>query len=457
MVLRYLPESVPGEFRQHLVNYADLHYKAMLAREKGARGLLVVSGPNSRVRDQLVPLSFDAALAGSSLGAISINDSVAERLLAAAGRNLKELQDAWDGQTPGPRFELAGGTLEAHIQLKHQQAGARNVLARLPATQGPQKPAIIIGAHLDHIGRGEGLNSLARSGEQGQVHPGADDNASGVAALLEIAQYLADLRNRGELDSPREIIFAAWSGEELGRLGSDHFAHTLATRATDGQSLASLVAAYLNLDMVGRLDRSLYLQGVGSSSVWSGEIERRNAPLGLPVVPQSDSYLPTDATSFYLRGVPILNAFTGAHPDYNTPRDTAERINYPGAARIARLMALITRSLALAENTPDYVAMAKPAGSPSRRNLRAYLGTIPEYGASDIVGVKLAGVAKGGPADKAGLNNGDLIVELAGRKLENVYDYTYALNGLKIGQTVTIKVRRKGKVLEFSITPASRE
>jgi predicted metalloprotease with PDZ domain len=172
---------------------------------------------------------------------------------------------------------------------------------------------------------------------------------------------------------------------------------------------------------------------------------------------RQDSYLPTDAMSFYLQGVPILSAFTGTHSDYNTPRDTADRINYEGTAKIAKLMALLTRSLAVRDQPPEYRETEKPVSKASRANLRAYLGTIPEYAESDLKGVQLNGVAKGGPAEKAGLRRGDLIVKLAGRTIENIYDYTYALNALKVDQPVKILVERDGHREAFLVTPASRE
>src|SRR5205823_11475562 len=188
----------------------------------------------------------------------------------------------------------------------------------------------------------------------------------------------------------------------------------------ESPTLAPYIAAYLNMDMIGRLDKTLILQGVGSSSIWPGEIERANVPLGLSITAQNDSYLPTDATSFYLKGVPILNAFTGAHADYHTPRDTADKINYAGAEKITRLMAALTRSLATREEAPDYQVMEKPGGALGRVNLRAYLGTIPDYAQGDVVGVKLSGVVKGGPAERAGIQGGDIIVAPAGKKVENI-------------------------------------
>jgi len=455
MVLRYMPENISPEHRQHLSNYAGLRYKAMLARDKGARGLIVVSGPNAQVKERLVKLTFDAALAGTSMAGISVSDALADALLEGSGRSLKALQDALDGGEPVPGFVLPGATLEAVVDIRQEKRTSRNVLARLPAKEGKGAPMLVVGAHVDHIGDGVGLVSLADKDEQGKVHPGADDNASGVAGMLEIAQYLADQQGRGRLELKRDVLFAAWTGEELGLLGSGHFVKHLT--GSGRPELSRQVVAYLNLDMIGRLDKSLYLQGMGSSSAWAGEVERRNAPVGLPILPQKDSYLPTDATSFYLKGVPVLSAFTGAHADYNTPRDTADRVNYEGAARIARLMALLARGVATADAAPDYIAMEKPAATAGRAGLRAYLGTIPEYGESDIKGVKLNGVAKGGPADKGGLRAGDIIVELAGRRIENIYDYTYALNAAKVGQPVVIAVQRDGRVLKLEVIPGSRE
>ena len=205
----------------------------------------------------------------------------------------------------------------------------------------------------------------------------------------------------------RDLLLAAWSGEELGLLGSSHFVQTL-LEETQSSTLTSQIAAYLNMDMIGRLRESLVLQGVGSSSVWPGETERRNVPIGLPIVIQNDSYLPTDATSFYLKGVPLLSAFTGVHQDYHTPRDTAEKI--------ARFMALITSSLLTSESAPDYVEMERLGSTTGRAALRAYLGTIPDYSQGDVAGVKLSGVTKGAPAEQAGIRGGDVVIELAGQK-----------------------------------------
>ena len=169
------------------------------------------------------------------------------------------------------------------------------------------------------------------------------------------------------------------------------------------------------MDMVGRLKDRLILSGLGSSEIWAREIERRNAVIGLPIVTSDDTYLPTDATAFYLKGVPILAAFTGAHEDYHRPSDTAEKLNYEGLRDIARFMALVARSRVLAEEEPVYLEVARPAGQGGRRMSNVFLGTIPDYASEGQKGVPLSGVVKDGPAEQAGLAGGDVLVGLAGQ------------------------------------------
>jgi Tol biopolymer transport system component len=457
MVFRYLPEDVTPEVRQHLNHYAPLRFKAMAARDRGARGLIVVSGPNAKVKEQLVPLTFDSSLAGTSLAAIAVTDNVAEQLLKPTGKSLKELQDALDIGKAEMGLAMSSRTLAATLDIQQEKRSGRNVLARLRAGKVDGRSTIAVGAHVDHLGHGIGASSLAREEEKGHIHYGADDNASGVAGLLEISQYLVDLKAKGKLPLKRDLLFAAWSGEEMGLLGSSYFTRTFGGRTAEPTSLRPALAAYVNMDMIGRLDKNLIVQGVGSSSTWLGLLERFNAPIGLPIVTQNDSYLPTDATSFYLKEVPILNAFTGAHADYHTPRDTADKLNYNGAEKITHLFATITAALAIQADAPDYRRMEKPASTVGRVGIRAYLGTIPDYAQTDVVGVKLSGVAKGGPAESAGMQSGDIVVELAGKKIENIYDYTYALDGLKIGTPVEVTVLRGNQRMALTVTPGARE
>ncbi|HSI63256.1 MAG TPA: PDZ domain-containing protein, partial [Candidatus Saccharimonadia bacterium] len=186
-------------------------------------------------------------------------------------------------------------------------------------------------------------------------------------------------------------------------------------------------------------------------------IEQRNAPIGLAITTQNDAHLATDSTTFYTRGIPTLNAFTGAHSDYHMPSDTADKINYEKAAQVAKFMGLVTRSLATTFDAPDYIAMAAPKNQGTRTGLRVYLGTIPDYAQGDIKGVKLSGVSPVGPAAKAGVKAGDIITKLGGKDIQNIYDYTFVMGEMKIGTETTVTVLRDGKPVELKITPGSRD
>ncbi len=457
LLLRYAPQNVTPEHRQHWSRYASLRHKAMLARDRGALGVLIASGPRSAVREQLVPLRSDGAIGATSGFALSVTDALAESWLAASGASLAELQTQLDRGEPRRAFEIPELRLEARVDLVQERRSGRNVLGRLRAKRGAGAPPLLIGAHVDHLGRGVGGSSLAREDERGQIHPGADDNASGVAALLEIARRLARENRRHPDALARDVLFAAWSGEEVGLLGSAAFARALPDPAAQADGAPRPLAAVLNLDMVGRLRDHLVLQGGGSSSVWPGLIERVNATQGVPIALQEESYLPTDSTSFHLKGIPVLSAFTGVHPEYHTPRDTPDQLDYAGLARVADLFAGIAQVLAEQSEVPDRLEPKQPESLAPRAGLRAYLGSIPSYGEVEGVGVLLAGVAAGGPAERAGLRGGDRIVRLGGHAVENIYDYTYALDALAIGEPVPIVVLRDGARVELEITPSSRD
>ncbi len=456
LVFRHVPMDLSPESRQHLHRYSSLRYKAMVARDRGARGLLVVSGPNSQVRSELAPLRFDVSLAGTSIAAVSISDALAGVLLSGSGKSLGDLHDLADSASESRGFELPGAEVSSNIVLVHQRRTGRNVIGRLQVGPEPSEDFILVGAHVDHLGRGENSSSLAGESEEGAIHPGADDNASGVASMIEVAEELASGLGDGELSGRRDLVFAAWSGEELGLLGSSHWAGPASPHSTKS-ALADRVAAYLNFDMVGRLDSAVSLYGVGSSPVWPGEIERANVRLALPILPQQDSQLPTDATVFFNQGVPILAAFTGAHSDYHTPRDRADKLDYASMQKIAQLVGEIAISLSNLPEKPAFIAGEAGHGNLGPANIRVYLGTLPDYAQSNVKGLALAGVTKGGPAETGGIRAGDIVVEVAGRPIENIYDYTYALDALKVGEAIQIVVLRGDDRLAFEIKPVSRD
>ena len=211
--------------------------------------------------------------------------------------------------------------------------------------------------------------------------------------------------------------------------------------------------------MVGRLrDNKLFLQGIGSSTQWRRLIEKRNVAAGFNLALQDDPYLPTDTTALYPKQVPVLNFFTGSHDDYHRPTDAAGQLNYEGLERITRFARNILLDLAQEASRPDYVKVERgsAAGGGSRDNLRAYLGTVPDYTA-EVKGVKLSGVRGGSPAERAGLKGGDVIVELGGQNIANIYDYTYALDAVKIGQPADIVVLRDAQRVMLKVTPEARK
>jgi Zn-dependent M28 family amino/carboxypeptidase len=310
---------------------------------------------------------------------------------------------------------------------------------------------VVVGAHYDHIGHGE-IGSLADKDAQGQIHNGADDNASGTSLVMELAAALADERKAKPQAFRRGVVFAFWSGEELGVIGSSFF-------ADNPPVPLEKVVAYVNFDMVGRLrDNKLTLQGVGSSHIWPELIEKRNIAAGFNLTMQDDPYLPTDVNAFYPKGVPVLSVFTGVHEDYNKPSDDPETLRYDDMVRIGTFAKSVVEDLVTRPERPDFV---KVEMSKSQRNmsgtLTATLGTIPDYASETADGVKLSGVRAGGPADKGGVEGGDVVVELAGQKITNIYDYTSALGGLKIGQPVTIVVLRKGERVTLTVVPEARQ
>ena len=365
LVLRYVPEEVDPKRRQELNRYAGLRYKAMLAREHGAKAVLFVTGPNSPNAGELVAASFDASMANSGIVAASISSNVADALFQRAGKDLKSLQSALDKENPHAEsgFTLPNVTVHLATAVEHIRKDDRNVIAVLPPSGPPERAEyVVIGAHYDHLGFGE-TGAMQRKGEEGKIHPGADDNASGTAAVLELAASLAEERKAKPEEFRRGIVFAFWSGEEIGMIGSSYFVEHPTVPLSN-------VVAYVNFDMVGRLrENKLSLQGVGSSNAWRRLIEKRNVAAGFNLSLQEDPYLPTDVTAFYPKGVPVLNFFTGGHDDYHRPTDTADKLDYDGLERITKFARALVVDLAKGGERPDYVKVQHKRRSRRPRNL----------------------------------------------------------------------------------------
>ena len=453
LCLRYVPEGVDTERRQHLNRYAGVRYKAMLARERGAKAVLFVAGPNSANAGELMALADDSSVSGSGIIAASVSGPAAERLIGTTGKTLKELQSALDSENPHvePAFPVKGVRVSVKSSVTHRRGSDANVVGYIPSGNGETKEWVVVGAHYDHLGRGGGSNSMAKAGEETAVHPGADDNASGTAAMLELAAYLASEREKRPESFKRGVIFAGWSGEEIGLLGSASFVERPPVEVGG-------MVAYVNFDMVGRLrENKLTLQGIGSSTQWRRLIEKRNIAAGFQLSLQNDPYLPTDTTSFYPKRIPVLNFFTGSHEDYHRPQDVAEKIDVEGVERIGQFASALVMDVAGAVEKIPYERVERSSeNAGNRETLRAYIGTIPDYG-TEVKGVKITGVRAGSPAEKGGLKGGDVIVGFGAAKVANIYDYTYALDAVKIGQKVEVRVMRGDKEVALQVVPEARK
>lgn len=494
-----------GQFVRH----AELRIKAAAARDRGAKALIVVSGEENFAEERLTRLRYDQG-GDAGLPIIVISRQAARRMFAAAGIEPAFDQTAKaagahppsgqaDGKAPSgaaaaahaPAHRavsapLANVALSINVDLVRRERPAHNVVGVLEGSDPTLKnESIIIGAHYDHLGRG-GQGSLA--GREGEIHHGADDNASGTAGLIELARLFAG--ERGKLR--RTVVLIAFGGEEEGLLGSNFYVNNPAA------PLAQTVAM-INMDMIGRLKEDrLMIGGAGTATEWKGWIERINSDIkvvaasgegkveetsanirsgevptvvganGRVVVATAnprgrfaltlseDGFGPSDHSSFYAKKIPVLFFFTGTHEDYHKPSDTAEKINYAGEARVLSFVREIVSELQASDRRPTYaVARSQGAGRSGATGFRVYLGTVPNYADSND-GMKLDAVRDDSPAAKAGLRAGDVIIKMAGREIRNVYDYTYALGEMKAGQEYDVEVRRDGKREAMKLTPAAR-
>jgi Tol biopolymer transport system component len=451
LMFRYVPEEVGTDRRLFLNRYSKLENKVTTAKMMGAAGVIVVSGPQSGSNPGLIPF-YKNATGAASLPVISVSNAFADQLFKAAGLSLKDEQIAFDKELKTAGFAMSGPVLDANIEIDHIKGRGTNVIGYLPANT-PTATTIMIGAHGDHLGDHPTEDSLRSSDDQDTIHYGADDNASGVAATLEVAHKLSADQRAGRVRLKHNVAFAIWSGEELGLLGSQAY---LANKKTKSQ-----IKTYINMDMVGRwqLDsngsrKPLNVQGIGSSADWRSVFE--SAKVEFPLSLQNDPYLPTDAMQFYLAKIPIVAFFTGVHAEYHTPRDTWEKINYEGIADVAGIVNDLTVALNKRIQLPTYQNVTRQS-TENRRGFRIYLGTIPDYAGETNKGVKLAGVIEGGPAQKSGLQTGDIIVEFSGKKIDSIHDYVFMLESLTPMKTTQVVVVRNGTRKTLDITPTAKE
>jgi aminopeptidase YwaD len=446
VVLRYEPPSFAQKSGNNgMTQHSQLITKAINARNRGAKAVVVVNGKLGDGEEDLLT-RFGSVSGPENIGIVfvQVKNDVAGSWFQAAGKSLREVQDQINSGGKPASFAFPV-TLHAslHIDIETTRATINNVLAWLP---GQTDEYIVIGAHYDHLGRGN-FDSLAPS-QIGQIHPGADDNASGTAGVLELARLLAPMR--GQLK--RSILFMDFSGEELGLLGSAAWVNS------PTRPLAKAVAM-INMDMIGRIkDDKVYIGGVGTGSTFKAVLEQAQKDSPFKIEYSAGGYSSSDHTSFVTKKIPVLFFFSGLHSDYHKPSDTWDKINAPSAARLLDMVEDVTVQLANAEQPPAFqvVAEDKPPAGGGGGGYGPYFGSIPDFGQTEN-GVKFSDVKPNSPAAKAGLKGGDILIQFGDKPIKNLYDFTDALRRSKVGDVVDCTVLRDGKPFKASVKLEQRK
>jgi hypothetical protein len=450
VVLRYEPakfEEKSGQ--QGLTQHSHLITKAINARNHGARAVILVNGKLGPNEEDLL-LKFGSLAGPRDVGIpmVQVKNAVVESWFKEAGKSLADSQKEIDGDLKPRSFALPDSLRAAmDVDIETLHATVNNVLAYLP---GKTNEYIIIGAHYDHLGHGN-ASSLAPS-EIGKIHPGADDNASGTAGVLELARIFALTQRGGRMR--RGILFMSFAGEELGLLGSADWVREPTRPLGDA-------VAMINMDMIGRIrDGKVYVGGVGTGTTFKPLVEKVAAKYDLKLAYSAGGYSASDHTSFVTKSIPSLFFFSGLHSDYHKPTDTWEKIDANSAAHLLDLIADVATDLASAPERPQFVKVEEPrtsmAGEGEVRSYGPYFGSIPDFGEIEN-GVKFADVRPGSPAAKAGLKAGDVLVQFGDKPVKNLYDFTDALRRSKVGDVVEVKVLRDGQPVTARVTLEQRK
>lgn len=439
LMLRYSPDG--DDLHGALTRHGSFVSKAMTAKEKGATGILIVDVPAEGETSGLIPLAMMRGFRNAGIGAATVHPNVFDGIDLGSGATLSEVAREIRAQRSPQSFVMEGWKASFGVDLVYDEVPAPNVLGMIPGIDPDLKEEIIVvGGHFDHLGHG-GHGSL-HGGRAPEIHNGADDNASGTAAVIALAE---SWMKRG--DNRRTLIFMAFNGEEEGLLGS-------ADLVLNAPFDVEKVAAMINLDMVGRMNENeVVVQGTGTSGAWEEILEDANRKkLTLKGVP--DGFGPSDHSSFYAQEIPVLFFFTGLHDDYHRPSDDWDLVNYEGLAKIVGLVDRVIGEIDEGDERPDYVNVPRRSSGTNVR-LKVVLGIIPDYGFGGE-GLRITGVSEGGAAEKGGLRNGDIIVGLNGKEVNGIEAYMAALQSVEPGDDVEVVVERNGEKIVSTVRPTGR-
>jgi hypothetical protein len=419
------PKNKFSKFRNNRI-------KAMIARDKGAKGIIVFSGYDES-DDKLIKLKYDMGSSSSGIVAVNITRNLAEEIFRSEGQDLKEIQHLINSTLEPRSFELKNTSISFQTDIQEIKEKSFNVLGLLEGNNPKLKDQfIIIGAHYDHLGKG-GESSLAP--DIVAVHGGADDNASGTAGLLELAQSLSMYKER----LGRSLLFIAFSGEEEGLLGSGYYVKNPIIPLEK-------TVAMINMDMIGRLkDKKLIVNGAGSAKIFGELLNKYNTDSLFNLRMTDDGFSPSDNSSFFGKNIPVMMFFTDLHLDYHKPSDTWDKINAEGEKNVLDLVRNVIVDLSNVVEKPEFIKPKVSANAgKDMPGFSVRTGIIPQFG-EEVEGVKIQGAKEGSPAAYAGLKAGDIIIKLGNNTIKNLYDYTFALSNHKPGEKVIIIWIRDGK------------
>jgi aminopeptidase YwaD len=458
LILRHEPQESDEHSvfaGRELTQHATFINKAVNAKMHGAAGVILINDLEHHPEgdDKLQKFGTMEGPSNAGIVFIQVKEADVAPWFRPAGKELRQVIAGIDSHLEPESFALPESIhVEANVDIQRQVKTVHNVAGYLPGTNsGAQSEYVVLGAHYDHLGLGEHY-SLAPS-LAGTVHPGADDNASGTAGVIELARWFSK-----QPKQKRGILFLCFAGEELGLLGSEYYVE-------HPDLPLARAAAMINMDMIGRLrDDKLYISGAATGSTFHTVLARETPKYGMKIdLSEGSGYGDSDHSSFTAGGVPVLFFFSGLHGDYHKPSDTWDKINAPGAAKVLDLVADITEDLLAANDRPQFARVAAPAhgGAAGQEGSAGagygpYFGSVPDFGES-TKGVKFADVRDGSPAGKAGFKAGDVMVEFDGKPIQNLYDFTYALQAKKPGDVVKVKVLRGTEPITADVTLVKRQ
>ncbi|HOY31571.1 MAG TPA: M20/M25/M40 family metallo-hydrolase [Bacteroidales bacterium] len=431
IVLRGLPELKKAKNR--FEDYSSDRSKALTAKDHGAAGILLVTGEKMSKTDELIPLSYEKSKARSDIAVINITRNATDKILVSSHKTLGQLEYTIDSTLKPLKMELPV-TVKAKIKIDQKTEVTSNVVAMCMNRQ-KSDDYIIIGAHYDHLGMG-GKNSGSRSPDTNAVHNGADDNASGTALLLEMANYYAKSGHKTKYN----IIFVAFSAEEMGLLGSSWFVKHLPVEKEK-------IKLMLNFDMVGRLNvlKTLSVGGTGTFPDAEKIVNQNVDTAILKIVFSKEGYGPSDHASFYADSIPVLYFNTGVHQDYHMPSDDADKVNCNGLQSIAGFVIKIIDDIGKNDYDLSYHEAGPKDRSSQRMGLKVTLGIMPDFTRQDIKGVPVGAVNEEGPAHKGGMKKNDVIIAIDGKTVNDIYEYMARLKTLTAGQIISVDIIRDGK------------